>query len=238
MIAAAVVPLSILVLIPFFSNLPSFLLYSPIAILLPSPRLSYSVLQMTFTDSALRYCIWSTVGTCICTWMQTPTAFLRRAWTVSMRMSTNQSLQDFTNTSGASRTMFIAGFCTKIGVVLCNALKQKPEIHPEQNEIPWVTNRFSSAYTSCHQTTDKNKATLIMHDWALLLHCLPPHHPVFLSMSRHESRQHCVLNALLRRWVITPRRNIYLVTAPWLKEKFLRFEILLPSLMSSKPLWW
>ncbi len=33
------------------------------------------VLQMTFTDSALRYCIWSAESTCICKAMQTLTAF-------------------------------------------------------------------------------------------------------------------------------------------------------------------
>lgn len=91
----------------FLSSCPlpplPLLLRSPIAILHPCPPSSYSVLQMTFTDSALRYCtVVDGGGTCVYRGVHAAPA---EGWgwggADSMRKSTNQSVsvQDFKRVS-------------------------------------------------------------------------------------------------------------------------------------------
>lgn len=154
---------------------------------------------MTFTDSAFRYCVWSTAST----WMQTAYCFppvAGKACADSMKMSTNQSLQDFT-------TVFCAFkyFYTKVCVVV-NDLKQKS--WPDKTEIPGKTNSLSYSHNGCLHTVDKNKDDLTLHVWNLL-HFLSSHDSIHHRMSMHESRPGCVPNALLGCWNNPSRHQVF-----------------------------
>lgn len=136
----------------------SSLLYSPIALLLPSPPLSLSVLQMTFTDSALRYCIWSTASTCICKRMQTPTAFHRRAWADAwecLLTSLSRISQMFLVLCVACYSRFLLQ--SLYSIIWCTKTKK--------NLTGWNSWRLSSSQNSCRHTTERKNVNVVLHDW-------------------------------------------------------------------------